>query len=115
MSNSRQTGSVFSDYNATIAAEKHLLNNQTNPLEDVQNGDLVIAVMDRGWVFIGFIMQLNNGKIRLDCCHNIHRWGTTKGLGEIAINGPTSETQLHPCEPIYGTPIFLMKASDKWL
>ena len=71
--------------------------------------------MDRGWVFVGFITKLNDNKIRLDCCHNIHRWGTTQGLGEIALEGPTKNTILYPSAPIVGTPIFLLKTSDKWL
>ena len=105
---------AFRDHLIAIEAAKHLLND-VSVNRDVTNGDLVIAVMDRGWVFVGFITLLNDDRVRLDCCHNIHRWGTTQGLGEIAISGPTIDTELKPCEPIFGKPIFLIKASDKWL
>lgn len=56
---------------------------------------MTIFVLQRGWVVIGkaerqdFYWKLTNAQI-------IHRWGTTKGLGEIALNGPTPNTILHP-------------------
>jgi len=105
---------VFKDYAANVATEKTIFNKSTKE-GDIQDGDLVIAVLDRGWVFVGFITILDDERIRLDCCHNIHRWGTTTGLGEIAIAGPTSQTILNPSGPVFGKPIFLMKASDAWL
>lgn len=106
--------SIFKDYLISKETRTHILNDMDD-CGDLKNGDLAIAVMDRGWVFVGFISFLKDERIRLDCCHNIHYWGTTKGLGEIAIHGPTSDTKLNPCEPIFGKPIFLMKASDKWI
>ena len=38
--------------------------------------------------------------IGLDNAFVIRRWGTTKGLGEIAYGGPTNKTILDPCPPI---------------
>lgn len=79
------------------------------------NGDLMIAIMPSGWVFVGFITRLEDKEIRLDCCHNIHKWGTTKGLGQLAVEGPQPETILNPVGTMFGTPLFLMKADlDKW-
>jgi hypothetical protein len=106
--------SIFRQYLIDCEANKKILNDIPDN-GDIQNGELTIAVMDKGWVFVGFITKLENDKIRLDCCHNIHRWGTTKGLGEIAENGPTKDTVLYSSEPIFGKPIFLLKTSDKWL
>ena len=54
-----------------------------------------IAVVDRGFVYVGDIehdgewCHINNAK-------NIRIWGTEKGLGELALNGPRSKTVLDP-------------------
>ncbi len=112
MSKAAKMDNVFANYAANNAIENNISN--TSSREDFKNGDLVIAVLDRGWVFVGFVTVLDNERVRLDCCHNIHRWGTSAGLGEIAIKGPLQETILYPCEVVYGKPVFIMKASDKW-
>jgi hypothetical protein len=104
---------AFKEYLCAQGANK-LVDEQT--LSDINDNDLIIAVMDRSWVFIGFVTKLHDGRIRLDCCHNIHRWGTTEGLGELAVKGPLSDTVLNKSGPIYGVPIFMMKVEDeKWL
>jgi hypothetical protein len=103
--------------------KKHLIDKQIDeslrdnpmPRQDHKDGDFVIAVMDRGWVFVGFITNLPNERIRLDCCYNIHHWGTDKGLGQLAVYGPREETKLYEAGVIYGKPIFIMSADiDKW-
>jgi hypothetical protein len=106
--------SIFGDFAASAEAHAKLLGGQNNA-EDIKDGELAIAVMDRGWVFVGFITKLSNERIRVDCCHNIHKWGTERGLGQIALDGPTQETLLYPCAPVVGKPLFLIKASDSWL
>lgn len=55
-----------------------------------------IVVLQRGWVVIGDVSQEGN-HIRVDNSSIIRRWGTTKGLGELAANGPRKETVLDPC------------------
>ena len=52
-----------------------------------------ICVLEKGWVLVGILEKdgdeyfLLNGKV-------IRRWGTTEGLGQLAIHGPQSETKL---------------------
>lgn len=48
-----------------------------------------ICVLPRGWVLVGNLEGtcLKSAKV-------IRRWGTTKGLGELAASGPTRETVL---------------------
>lgn len=52
-----------------------------------------IVILQRGWVMVGHLYKdsseyiLQNGFI-------IRRWGTTEGLGELAIKGKLSDTQL---------------------
>ena|GEM_PF-1624346 len=63
------------------------------------NGQKVIAVLQRGHVAVGIYWQddqigyLKNAAI-------IRRWGTTDGLGELAMKGPLPETKLDKCPDI---------------
>jgi hypothetical protein len=54
-----------------------------------------IAVLDRGWVIAGNCVR-EAEVLRIDNAKCIRRWGTTKGLGEIAETGPTDKTVLDP-------------------
>ena len=55
--------------------------------------DIRIVILQRGWVFVGTYTQ-KGMTCKLNNAQCIRRWGTTKGLGELAKNGPTSATQL---------------------
>ncbi|MCK5610236.1 hypothetical protein KAR91_50655 [Candidatus Pacearchaeota archaeon] len=56
-------------------------------------GDIKIVVLQRGWAMVGrFERSGSDCKLHNSAC--IRRWGTTKGLGEIAAGGPTSKTVL---------------------
>ena len=60
--------------------------------------DKRIVVLQAGWVFIGqYHAAAGTKPAYLTDAHNIRVWGTTAGLGEIALNGPTSSTVLDPC------------------
>jgi hypothetical protein len=54
-----------------------------------------IVVLNRSWNIVGDVERdgdfylITNGSV-------IRRWGTTKGLGELAMNGPLKETVLDP-------------------
>ena len=55
-----------------------------------------IVILNRGWVVVGDYLEKG------DDCHLIDAsvirvWGTTKGLGELAENGPLTNTKLDPC------------------
>ena len=55
-----------------------------------------IIVCDRGWVVVGNVAEddqnyfVTNAKV-------FRRWGTKKGLGEVAKNGPLENTKLDDC------------------
>lgn len=53
-----------------------------------------IVVAEGGWVFIGEVVDESDGKVRMTKASVVRSWGTTAGLGEIALNGPTSKTVL---------------------
>ena len=57
---------------------------------------IVIAI--QGFVFIGEAERMEHEDgIRLTGAAVIRKWGTTAGLGQIALQGPTSETVFDPC------------------
>lgn len=58
--------------------------------------DKKIVVLQRGWVVVGDYAK-NGHEVIVTNASVIRRWGTTKGLGEIAANGPTSTTVLDKC------------------
>lgn len=57
-----------------------------------------IVILPRGWVVVGDFSLSEDmpGWCILENAAVIRRWGTTKGLGEIATNGPTKDTILDP-------------------
>lgn len=56
-------------------------------------GNTKIAVLDRGWVYVGEC-ALEGEILVIRNARNIRRWGTTGGLGELAAKGPQPETRL---------------------
>lgn len=60
------------------------------------NGSLKIVILQRGWVMFGRF-ERNGNECKLHNASVIRSWGTTKGLGEIAGNGPTKNTVLDKC------------------
>jgi len=63
-----------------------------------------IVVLQRGWIVVGDVQKANT-EVHINNCAVIRIWGTSKGLGEIAQNGPTSKTKLDPCPPVTVHPL----------
>ena len=61
-------------------------------------GNVRIVILQRGWTMVGKF-ERNGSDCKLHNASVIRSWGTTKGLGEIAMDGPTSSTKL---DPTYG-------------
>lgn len=66
-----------------------------NSQQNSAAGRLVIAILDRGWVFIGRATETTD-TVTLNNADCIRRWGTSKGIGELALEGPRRETKLDP-------------------
>lgn len=66
------------------------------PITDSTPAERRIVVAQRGWVFVGNWSQ-NGTEVTLTNASVIRRWGTTKGLGQLALDGPTASTVLDPC------------------
>jgi hypothetical protein len=54
-----------------------------------------ILIITNGFVFIGNVKDVDGGVYVTDL-HNIRRFGTTRGVGQIALSGPTKDTVLDP-------------------
>lgn len=56
-----------------------------------------IVVVEAGFVFLAKDVEEQENAFRLIDASVIRVWGTTAGLGEIAVKGPTKETVLDFC------------------
>jgi hypothetical protein len=54
-----------------------------------------IVVADRGFVYVGNVKSDGQFCV-VENAHNIRRWGTSRGLGELALEGPKEGTNLDP-------------------
>ena len=62
--------------------------------KDFSSSPVRIVVLQRGWVVVGYYAE-DGDKVTIERAKVIRRWGTTKGLGELAT-GPVSESVLDP-------------------
>ena len=60
------------------------------------DSDIKIVILQRGWIMVGRFSR-KGSDCKLSDASVIRSWGTTRGLGEIAENGPTSTTKLDKC------------------
>ena len=69
------------------------LNGEFHEAIDRDGERMQIICCHRGFVFVGMVEDAETEVvIRKASC--VRRWGTTSGLGEIAIGGPTDKTVL---------------------
>jgi hypothetical protein len=76
-------------------------------------GEVRIIVADRGWVFVGACTDNEDGSVTIKNAKNIRRWGTTKGLGELAA-GPTKDTVADHYGTVRTTPIVTIAVERGW-
>jgi len=72
---------------------------------------LQIAVLDRGFVYVGRCV-LADGMLTVTDAQCIRRWGTTAGLGQLALTGPTSATKLDAAGTVRAPQSSLMHLLD---
>ncbi|NBW19042.1 MAG: hypothetical protein EBR82_64810 [Caulobacteraceae bacterium] len=68
--------------------------------DNITQQKLQIVVLQRGWVVVGMV-AISGDDVTIGNTSVIRVWGTTKGLGEIALNGPTNDTVLDPCGVVH--------------
>lgn len=79
--------------------------------------DINIVVVTNGFVHVGKILQID-GYIQITNAMNIRAWGTSRGLGQLALEGPQPNTILDRCGVIrvpLQSVVFLIECKeDKW-
>ena len=68
----------------------------------------VILILQRGWVVVGDIDRDDPECVRLAGASVIRRWGTSKGIGQLALEGPRSGTVLDPCGVVEAHPLAIV-------
>lgn len=93
---------------------------QQTPADVTWHPTFRIVVIEGGWVLAGHYSS-KDGLITLQQSSVIQRWGTTKGLGELCLSGPTGESTIHPtgiAEMNQRSVLFTLKVrqeiADKW-
>ena len=76
-----------------------------------------IVIADRGWVFVGLVTARADG-LHLREASVVRVWGTTRGIGQLAAEGPLNGTKLDTCGevivPTFSVVARIACAADKW-
>lgn len=79
-------------------------------------GTWKIVVLQRGWIVVGK-MEREGTQCKLHHASVIRNWGTKKGLGELALEGPKKDTVLDPCNGVvefdYLTVVLTLDVNEK--
>lgn len=70
-----------------------------------------IVISQRGWVFVGDVTRTGN-EVVIENAAVVRRWGTTRGLGQLAQEGPTQNTILDFCPPVRIHPLAVVATMD---
>ena len=83
--------------------ETIMIDDQRYVREDVAarnlDGPVKIVILQRGWVMVGRL-ERDGSDCALSDASVVRKWGTKRGLGEIAAGGPTKDTVLDKCHGI---------------
>ena len=63
-----------------------------------------IVILQRGHIAVGHVYTAAD-EVRIENAAIVRRWGTTNGLGELAKQGPLSETILDDCPTLHAHPL----------
>ena len=74
------------------------------PAAAEQDYGVRIVILQRGHIAVGHVYTTED-EVRIENAAIVRRWGTTKGLGELAGTGPLSETILDDCPTLHAHPL----------
>lgn len=58
-------------------------------------GEIKIMILQRGFVYVGRVTH-DGDTVTISSAHNVRKWGTQRGLGQLAESGPTKDSILDP-------------------
>ena len=70
-----------------------------SPVSLVGDVGTKIVVLDTGFVYFGKL-HVDGEVARITDCYNLRRFGTTSGLGQLALCGPTNDTVIDATGPV---------------
>jgi hypothetical protein len=76
-------------------------------LVPINSSSLKIVVLDKGFIYVGNFTD-NGDTIRIDNARCCRVWGTTRGLSQLANDGPNSGTKLDD-------PTTIVAAKHSWI
>ncbi len=82
-----------------INGETYIKESEIKKQANCKPSPVQIAVLNRGWIVIGNVSESVN-KTVIQNAAVIRKWGTTKGLGELAMKGKLPDTILDACPDI---------------
>lgn len=74
-----------------------------------------IAILDRGWIFVGDVTG-NTETLKIENASCVRYWGTTNGIGQLALEGPLAATKLDKAGTVevpIGSVIALIACDEK--
>ncbi|WP_052198378.1 hypothetical protein [Pectobacterium fontis] len=83
----------------------------------IENGARYIVTLQRGWIVVGDVTK-SGDYLSITNASVIERWGTSEGLGQLAISGPTDDTRLRKTSDLLThelTVIHLMRVQNNKL
>lgn len=77
----------------TLLKLVEIVDGEKTPSKTEREHGPCIVVLDRGFVYYGEV-ETNSEWCLISNAKNIRIWGTSKGLGQLALEGPQKETKL---------------------
>lgn len=86
--------------------------------DEKENLGLQIVAIDNGFVFVGEVV-VSGSWVEMYSASSVRRYGTTKGLPQLASEGPQRETQLDEVSGLLKFPlarlVFIMECNrESW-
>lgn len=78
------------------------------PAWEQKDYGFAIVVLSHGFVYAGDVSVVGE-EVIIGRPLNIRHWGTTKGLGQLAVEGPQKDTQLDRCGTIHAPLLALIQ------
>lgn len=113
------SGAFFRRNNVEENLDEIVINGETYVKKSVvsQDSEIKIIVCDKGFVFVGRFKNSEKDDLLLIKGAFVRRWGTSKGLGELAEKGPLQNTKLDEVSSVELNPkniLFSISCGSQW-